>query len=127
MAVIEVNPQRTDLDSVRDRLVGFLHVVDPTIEGYEAHMVEYLQAFHARYVEDDPTQQAVFFNLYAADVVKQEVEGIVGYSIECPQDVTARLHGYVQDETGETLRNTGYSAYPRALTMTLLDLIDTYK
>lgn len=118
------------LSIARDGLRQFLALPSQTPEGYTNHLVDYFNSFQRQHFEGHPADVQIAQNRSlnaTALVVKQEVECILGDSIETVEDIQLRLKGNLNDEFAEIIEDAGCHPLPRAVTMTLFELIEDYR
>lgn len=140
MAFVEINDTNVELDSsmlsgvnlsfARDDLKRFLTLKEQSPEGYTDNLIDYLNAIQGHYflgeahdIRPMETRSANAVSL----ILKNEVECIFGESIEPVEDVQLRLKGNLNDEFAEIIEDAGCSTLPRAVTMTLFELIEDYR
>ncbi len=133
MAIIEADEQQLDgeviagqqLAIARHELSELLEHRQPDAIGVVDRVAGYVNAFQGLHFETNLTiTRRTLQN--PSRVVKMEAETLLGYSIECVEDVESRLASYRHDDVSEALRAEAISPIPRAFTMTLLDIIDEY-
>lgn len=112
----------------RDRLSFFL--ADPNINGndpgeeFGVVACDYLNMLQKFWFEMDQSWGYAITDLSRR--IKTEMT-ILFDCVEPIEDIEKRIKCYLFDETSESLRNQDLSGYPRALTMTVLDMIDQYR
>lgn len=133
MAIIEADMQRLDIQVVAGQQLAFARVElaelleqpQPDAVGVVERTAAYANAFQYYHFEAHPTITRRSLQNPAL-MLKMEAEVLLGYSIECVEDVENRLATYRQDEVAQDLRSRGISPVPRAFTMSILDIIDEY-
>lgn len=95
------------------------------VEEYGVAMSGYLNVLQKCWFEQgDEIKYSIIEDLPKR--IKAEAEMFFG-SIEPIEDVVSRLDWYIGDETGQDYKRRGISQYPRATTLTLLDVFDEYR
>lgn len=89
---------------------------------YEEVVINYLNAAQSFLFETDLERRYYVVN-NAGLVIKNEVQLVCGYSIDCIQDVQERVEAYCQDETAESYRKQLISPMPRAFSMVMMDYL----
>ncbi len=133
MAIIEADMQQLDLEVVagqqlafaRQELAELLEQRQPDAVGVVERTAAYANAFQYYHFEAHPTITRRSLQNPALKL-KMEAEALLGYSIECVEDVEARLTSYRHDDVADNLRAQNISPVPRAFTMSILDIIDEY-
>ncbi|MDQ5972498.1 MAG: hypothetical protein QG553_657 [Patescibacteria group bacterium] len=133
MAIIEADMQQLDSEVVagqqlafaRQELAELLEQRQPDAVGVLDCTATYVNAFQKYHFEAHPTVTRRSLQNPAL-LLKLESEALLGYSIECVEDIENRLANYRQDDVAKDLRAQGISPIPRAFTMTILDIIDEY-
>ena len=117
---------RIELSLARESLCEFLSVKASasTVEVFETSVVRYLNSFTDFYFgTSDEVRYRALNN--GPKVVKTEVELLLrGRAIEPLADIAVRLADYTQDEHATLLLEESLNPLPRAMVLTMMDLVE---
>lgn len=89
---------------------------------YENAVRDYINAAQMYLFESDLERRYHVVN-NAGLVIKNEVQLICGFSVDCVADVQGRVEAYCNDETALSYKGLYHSPLPRAFTMVMLDYL----
>lgn len=118
-----------EMTTSRERLRDFFNnpkrnTIDSDV-GYAVVMSDYLNTIQKYWYEQDAaTKYEVIEELPRR--IKAEAQ-MFFESVEPIDEIANRVNTYLNDQTANSLKQRGISQYPRATTMTLLDIFDDYR